>query len=897
MSIRNLDALFRPASIVLVGGSDKEHSVGGVLARNLVAGDFEERHNGKLWIVNKAHDKVLGRKSYRRPRDLPGAPDLAIIATPPASLPSLVRELGEQGTRAAVIITAGFSELGSRGEKLQREVLEAAEPYTMRIVGPNCLGLLVPGLGINGSFAHRDARKGGLAFVSQSGAILTAMLDWADTRGVGFSSLLSVGNMADVDIGDLLDYFAIDSGTRAVLLYAEGITEARKFMSAARGCARAKPVIVVKSGRHSAGAQAASSHTAALAGSDDVYDAAFRRAGMLRVRTLEELFDAAEVLATTRPPAGRRVAILSNGGGVGVMAVDSLLDEGAKIAELSRDTITALDQVLPESWSKANPVDIIGDAPPARYAAALEIIRKDPGVDVVLVLHCPTAMTSSEAAADAVISEGRKPGPPLLASWLGGRDAATARNLFTEAGIPAYATPEQAIRAFMYLFRYRRNQELLMQTPPSLPEENNHDVDAVREIVLRALAKGSEWLDEVDAKRVLNAYNIPVIPSVRVMTAKEAGEQARRFDRPVALKFLSPDVVHKSDVGAVKLDIEPHSAEQAANDMVEHVQKQFPNARFDGISVQPMADRRDAWEVFAGVTLDAVFGPVVLFGEGGEAVEVVSDRAIGLPPLNSQLAMQLIKRTRINRRLRGFRSRPPADRDALAATLVRISQLVADVPQIVELDVNPLLVTPRGVEALDARIRVQEADVASESRMSIRPYPKELETDFVLPDGRTMLLRPIRPEDEPVLQKVFDRMTPEERRNRFLGPMKVLSHAQAARYTQLDYDRDMAFALIERRGDEYDIHAVARLSSDPDNVSAEYAILVLRDLAGQGIGTRLMQHLIAYAAKAGIIEIYGEVLAENRAMLAVCRKLGFTIRRHEEEAGVMHVEKQVISVQ
>lgn len=885
MSIRNLDALFRPASIALIGGSDKADTVGGVMARNLLGGDFESAHGGTVWIVNKRHDAVLGRRCYRRVTELPGAPDLVIIATPPATLPKLIRECGERGARAAVIITAGFAELGERGERLQRELLAAAQPFGMRIVGPNCLGVLAPAMGINGSFAHVGARKGGLAFFSQSGAILTSMLDWADTRGVGFSSLLSLGNMADVDIGDLLDYYAIDRETRAVLLYAEGLNDARKFMSAARGCARTKPVIVVKSGRHPAGAQAASSHTAALAGADDVFDAAFRRAGMLRVKTLEELFDAAEVLATTRPPEGRRVAVLSNGGGVGVMAADALLDEGAKLAQLAPQTIAALDRVLPASWSKANPVDIIGDAPPDRYASALEALRADPGIDVVLVIHCPTAMTSSEAAAEAVIAQSRKPGPPLITAWLGGRDAANARNRFTESGIPAYATPEQAIRAFMYLFRYRRNQELLMQTPPSLPESPAPDTEKVRAIVRRALDAGGEWLDEIDAKAVLQAYCIPVVESERVANAREAGERAKRFNAPVAIKLLSPDVVHKSEAGAVTLNVDPADAERVTTHMLNRLKEKMPDARIEGISVQAMADRRDAWEVFAGIATDAVFGPVVLFGEGGEAVEVVSDRAIGLPPLNVHLAMQMIKRTRINRRLKGFRSRPPVDREAMARALVHLAQLAADVPEIVELDANPILVSPRGVVALDARVRIAPAASSGAQRLCIRPYPKELETAFELHDGRRMLLRPIRPEDEPALQRVFDRMTPEERRNRFLGPMKVLSHAQAARYSQLDYDRDMAFALV----DDGEIHAIARLSADPDNVSAEYAILVLKHLAGQGVGTRLMRHLIDYARKRGIGEIYGEVLAENRAMLAVCRKLGFGIRRHPDEPGVVSV--------
>lgn len=890
MSIRNLDALFKPKSIAVIGGSPKPHSVGGVVLRNLIAGEYESRFRGRVWIVNRGYDEVLGRMCYRKVADLPAAPDLAVIATPAPTVPQLVRELGELGARAAIIITAGFAETGEEGRELQQAILDAARPYTMRIVGPNCLGMLAPRLGINASFAPEGALKGGLAFVSQSGAILTSMLDWANTRGVGFSALLSLGNMADVDGGDLLDYFAIDPSTRAVLIYTEGLRHARKFMSAARGCARSKPVIIVKSGRHPAAARAASSHTAALAGADDVHDAAFRRAGMLRVKTLEEMFDAAEVLATSRPPSGRRVAVLSNGGGVGVMAADALLDEGAKLAQLSSQTIAALGEVLPTGWSRDNPVDIIGDAPPERFTSTLEILRRDPGVDVVLVVHSPTAITSSEAAADAVIAAMKQPGPPIITAWLGGNDAARARNRFTAAGIPSYATPEQAIRAFMYLFRFRRNQEQLMETPPSIIEEVEPDTAAVRAIVRRALEENREWLDEIESKQVLAAYHIPVVPSVRAMNAEEAAARAAEFGGPVALKLLSRDIQHKTEAGAVKLDVEPRSVLLAAQDLLDHVRQRHPEARIDGISVQPMAERRNAWEVFAGIACDPLFGPVLLFGEGGEAVEVLSDRAIGLPPLNAKLAMQMIKRTRVNRRLRGYRSRPPADRDAMAQTLVKLSQLVIDIHELVELDANPILLGPHGVVTLDARIRVRPFHGEPSRRLCIRPYPRELETPFQLPDGRRMLLRPIRPEDEPALQRAFDRMSPEEIRNRFLGPVKVLSHAQAARYSQLDYDRDMAFALVDPAEGEREIHAIARLSADADNREAEYAILVLRHLAGQGVGTRLMRHLIEYARSHGIERIYGTVLADNRAMLTVCRKLGFRLRRDLEDPSLVEVD-------
>lgn len=890
MSLRNLDALFKPKSIAVIGGSPKEHSVGGVVLRNLVAGEYESRFKGRLWIVNRGYDEVLGRMCYRKVSELPAAPDLAVIATPAQTVPQLVRELGELGARAAIIITAGFAETGEQGRVLQQAVLDAARPYTMRIIGPNCLGVLAPRLGINASFAPGAARKGGLAFISQSGAVLTSMLDWANTRGVGFSAMLSLGNMADVDGGDLLDYFAIDPSTRAVLLYTEGLHHARKFMSAARGCARSKPVIIVKSGRHPAAALAANSHTAALAGADDVHDAAFRRAGMLRVKTLEEMFDAAEVLATSRLPAGRRVAVLSNGGGVGVMAADALLDEGAKLAKLSDETITALGEVLPPGWSRNNPVDIVGDAPPARFVTALDILRRDPGVDVVLVVHSPTAITGSEAAADAVIGAMQEPGPPIITAWLGGNDAARARNRFTAAGIPSYATPEQAIRAFMHLFRFRRNQEQLMETPPSFTDETHPDVHAARAIVRGVLEQGREWLNEVEAKQVLDAYRIPVVPSVNAMTPEEAGRRAEEFGVPVALKLLSRDIQHKSEAGAVKLDVEPDSAVIAARDMLRQVKQNFPDASIDGISVQPMADRRDAWEVFAGVSVDPLFGPVLMFGEGGEAVEVLSDRAIGLPPLNMKLAMQMIKRTRINRRLRGYRSRPPADRDLMAQTLVKLSQMVIDIPELLELDVNPILLGPRGLVALDARMHVGRFEGDGTRRLCIRPYPKELEMPFRLPDGRNMLLRPIRPEDEPALQRAFDRMSPQEIRNRFLGPMKVLSHAQAARYSQLDYDRDMAFALVDPAEGEHEIHAIARLSGDADNRDAEYAILVLRHLAGQGVGTRLMQHLIDYARQHGIARIYGTVLADNHAMLSVCRKLGFRLRRDPDDPALVEVD-------
>lgn len=888
MTIRHLDALLSPRTVALVGATDREGTLGRVLTRNLLAGGFR----GEVWPVNRRHDRVAGRRAWRDVRDLPAAPDLAVIAIPPPGIPDLIRELGRLGTRAAIVISAGFAELGTaQGRELQQAILDAARPYLLRVMGPNCLGLLVPGTGLNASFAHLQPRPGGLALVSQSGAILTSLLDWAESRHIGFSHLISVGNMADVDTGDLLDYLALDHKTSAILLYLESVHSVRKFFSAGRGAARAKPVIVVKSGRRPAGQQAAASHTAALAGADEVYDAAFRRAGMLRVDSLEELFDAAEVLSTTRTPRGRRAAILTNGGGAGVLAADAVVAEGGKLAELAPRTLQTLDEVLPATWSHGNPVDIIGDAPPSRYAAALQALYRDPGVDVVLALNCPTAMAGSREVAEAVAAA-RPPadGPLLITGWLGQHEAAGARRWLTQQGIPSYPMPEQAVRAFLYLYRYRRNQENLMETPPSIPADFRPDRKTATELVRDALAEGREWLDEVDSKRLLAAYEIPVVLSEKAADPEQAARIAARLGQAVALKVLSPDILHKSEAGAVLLDIEPAAVGEVATALLERMRREHPQARIEALSVQPMVDRSNAYEVFMGMTEDPVFGPAMLFGEGGEAVEVIGDRSIGLPPLNMHLARDMIRRTRINRRLRGFRSRPPVDRDALAFTLVKLSQLVADLPEVRELDVNPLIVSPRGVMALDGRMRLAAVQPGAPPRLPIRPYPTELEETVHRPDGSEWLLRPIRPEDEPALQRMFRRMTPEEVRLRFMGPLKTLSHAQAARYSQLDYDREMALALFGpgREGAD-EIAGIVRISADPDNIRAEYAILVLGAYKGQGLGTFLMQRIIRYARERGIGEIYGSVLSENAAMLALCRQLGFRVSRDPDEYGVMHV--------
>ena len=889
MTIRNLDALFKPKSIALIGASDKPGSIGAVLANNLFAAGFK----GPVWPVNPRHKKIAGRNVVPDVASLPEPVDLGVVCTPAAVVPGIIGDLGTHGARAAVVITAGFGERHeARGVELQQDLKKAAKPGHLRVVGPNCLGMLVPGIGLNASFAHRAPAKGTLAFVAQSGAIVTSVLDWADTRGIGFSHLVSLGDMVDVDFGDMLDYLANDVATRAILLYIETIKDARKFMSAARAASRMKPVIVVKAGRHAEGARAVMSHTGALAGTDAVYDAAFERAGVLRVYSLEELFDAVETLALAKPPKGDRLAILTNGGGIGVLATDALIDQGGRLARLTDETIAALSQVLPPTWSQANPIDIIGDATGSRYTDALEVLKKDRGVDGILVLYCPTAVTSAEDAANAVVeSAPGRWGPLLLTSWVGEGAAEKARRLFAERGVPTYDTPEQAVRAFMYLVRYRRSQELLTETPPSIPEDFSPDGEKARTIIEGVLDNGRSWLTEYEAKQVLSAYGIPVVTTQRAESPEEAAELAAKIGGPVALKILSPDITHKSDVGGVALDVVgPAAVLETAKIMRERLERSHPEAQPLGFTVQPMVRRPGAYELIIGMSDDPQFGPVILAGQGGTVVELVDDKALGLPPLNMRLANELLSRTRIYRLLTGFRGQPAANLGAIALTLVRVSQLIIDMPEIRELDVNPLLADQFGVMALDARIRVEGTDKSGAERLAIRPYPKELEESVSLGDGRILLLRPIRPEDEPSLQSAFAKLTPEEVRLRFFVAMRTLDHVTAARFTQIDYDREMAFILTEPGiAGRTDIYGVVRIIADPDNERAEYAIVVRHDMTGMGLGVLLMRRILDYAQRCGIHEVFGEVLQENRTMLKLCDVLGFQKQRVLDEPGIVRV--------
>jgi acetyltransferase len=885
MTVRNLEKLFRPRSVAVIGATNRPGAIGNIVMHNILQGDFQ----GPVLPVNPKYEAVAGVLAYPDVASLPKAPDLAVICTPAEPIPGLVEELGAAGTRAAIVLSNGLdSAEAPGGGTLQDAMLQAAKPHLMRILGPNCLGLLAPQVGLNASFAHLPALSGGIAFVSQSGALCTAVLDWAHLHEVGFSYFVSLGNASDVDFGDVVDFLANDPKTKAILLYIEAVTDGRKFMSACRAAARNKPVLVIKAGMVDESAKAAATHTGALAGSDQVYDAAFQRAGLLRVYDIDELFAAVETLARAKPVKGERLGILTNGGGIGVMAMDSLILNGGVPAKLEPETIAELDAVLPTAWSKANPVDIIGDAPGSRYADSTRILAKAKECDAVLVMHAPTATADSVEAARAVIQVAKETKTNLLTSWVGGTAVAPARQLFHEAAIPTYDSPGQAVQAFMHVVNYRRSQEMLMETPRSAPEGFTRATDTARLVIESRLASDADMLSEPEAKAVLAAYGIPTVQTHIVRSPEEAAEKAEMMGFPVALKIVSDDIVHKSDVGGVNLFLEtPKGVIAAGEHMLETISKRLPDAKVQGFSVQEMANRPGAHEVFLGVNNDPVFGPVIVFGHGGTAIEIIDDSAIALPPLNMKLAHDLIERTRVYRLLQGYRNRPAADIDRLCLALVQLSQLVVDIPEIVAVDVNPLLVDENGVLALDARIQVARAKQNGARRLAIRPYPEQLEETVSAKNGEKLLVRPIRPEDEPEHYAFLSKLTPEDIRFRFFGQVGVLPHTQMARLTQIDFDREMAFIASRQNADgKRETVGVVRTVTDPNNERCEFAIVVRSDLKGQGIGRMLLEKMIRYCRQRGTRTMIGEILRDNRAMLGLADRLGFRRLSADGESAV-----------
>jgi acetyltransferase len=879
-----LGPLLAPQSVALVGATQREGALGRLVWQNLAAGGL----HGALHAVNPKHEEILGVRCHARLRDLAQAPDLAVLVTPARTIPALLEEAGTAGVRAAVVLSSGFGEAGDAGRALQAEALAAARKHGLRLLGPNCLGLMRTDIGLNATFSPVPALPGKLALLSQSGAICTAILDWAHAAGVGFSSVVSLGAAADVDFGELLDFAIADPGTEAILLYVEGIRDARRFISALRAAARAKPVVVLKVGRFATGTRAASSHTGALMGSDAVFDAALRRSGTVRVKTYTQLFAAARLLAAGARPGGERLAIITNGGGPGVMAADSAAENGVALAQLSKETIAVLDRKLPAQWSRGNPVDIIGDAAAQRYADATAAVLADPGVDALLAMYSPVAMTTPEAAALAVADAARGTRKPVITAWLGDISPGKTRRFLEERGLPNFYTPENAVEAFSFLCAYQRNQAQLLEVPDALSgrvETRRPGLEAVNAIRDAALAEKRTLLTERESKAVLAAFGLPV-PRTRVAADCAAAiAAARELGYPVALKVLSPDITHKSDVGGVRLNLQnDQMVASAFDDMLQHVRALRPGARIEGATVQPMLRFAHAREVLVGVATDPVFGPAISFGAGGVAVEALRDTAIALPPLNAALAKELMARTRIARLLGRYRDVPAADADALAAILEGVSRMVCALPWLTEMDLNPVIAHPGGAVIADARIVIDPERLQAPPRyghMAIHPYPSELEGEARLRDGSVVAVRPIRPEDAALERDFVAALSERSRYQRFLNHMAQLPPQMLARFTQLDYDRELALVAVAPGGREF--IGVGRYAPNTDGESAEFALTVADAWQGRGVGRALLERLCDCARAAGYRQLNGQILHANREMLELSARLGFIQRGREGE--------------
>ncbi|MEI7783506.1 MAG: bifunctional acetate--CoA ligase family protein/GNAT family N-acetyltransferase [Betaproteobacteria bacterium] len=889
MTTRNLQSLFSPRSVALIGASERPASLGSVLLRNLLQGGFK----GPIWPVNPKRSTVLGLTAWPDLAAVPEAPELAIICTPASTVVELIQELGERGTRAAIVISAGLKQPWAidPSRSIEQAMLEAARPHLLRILGPNCLGALVPGVGLNASFAPAQALPGTLAFVSQSGALATAMLDWAAERGIGFSHFVSLGDSADVDFGDMLDYLATDGQTQAILLYMESVRQARKFMSAARAAARNKPVILVKAGRAPEGARAAASHTGALAGADGVFDAAVRRSGMLRVDTLEALFDAAQTLAHGRGgrapslahlPQGR-LLILTNGGGAGVLAADALSLGGGRLATLQASTLAALDACLPATWSHGNPVDIIGDAPVQRYVDALQVVLAAEEVDGVLFMHAPTAVVPAEEIARACLPLLTAANKPTLTSWVGGLAVASARRLSHEAGLPSHDTPERAVNAWLQMLNYARNQRALQQLVRSQPPEQSSGRAQAQTLIAQARKEGRAWLGDTATLALLQAYGLPAVKTERCDSAEQAGLAAERIGYPVALKLISPQVVHKSDVGGVALNLRSRGdVHAAAEKMRKQLAEKLPSAQLSGYTVQAMADRPAALELIVGMHSDPVFGPVLLLGEGGVQVELSARHALALPPLDAELADELIERSGLLPLLAGFRGRPACDTAALVDSLLKLSTLATELSDLVELDINPLLIDEKGVLAVDARARLRPPEQAAVVP-AILPYPAELEETLML-SGQPLLIRPIRPSDGLALQQFYAQASPQDLRLRFFAARREVPLSELARYSQIDYDREMTFVALSDGVAPAGLCAEVRAVCDPDKRKAEFSLLVSTEWQRQGLGEHLLRKMMDYLRGQGTVELMGLSLAENQVMLQLARRLGFAIEPLPQDA-------------
>jgi acetyltransferase len=902
---QTLEPFFAPKSVAVIGASESVGSVGKTLLRNLLQNPF----GGTVFPVNPRRNSVMGVKAYPDLAAIPDAVDLAVIATPAATVPSLIHECGAAGVKRVVVVSAGFKEIGAPGIALEQEILAAARQYGLRIIGPNCLGLMNPHSGLNATFASAMARPGNVGFISQSGALCTSILDWSFRENVGFSAFISIGSMLDVDWGDLIYYLGDDPQTQSIVLYMESIGNARSFLSAAREVALAKPIIVIKAGRTEAAAKASASHTGAMTGSDDVLNAAFRRCGVLRVTRISELFNMAEVFAKQPRPKGPHLTIITNAGGPGVLATDMLATSGGELAELSAETIAQLNQVLPPFWSHNNPVDILGDATPERYLQTLDVALRDPNSDGALVILTPQAMTEptqiaeqlKEFAETAQQNNGRwsttglgATPKPILASWMGGAEVMAGEAILNSAKIPTYAYPDSAARVFNYMWQSSYNLKALYETP-SLAEDwdgSPPQREVVTALLAQARAEGRTLLTEVESKQVLSAYHLPTVPTVVAQTAEEAIASAQDIGFPVVLKLWSTTITHKTDVGGVQLNLgDTEAVRRAFERIAENVGSRVGAAHFQGVTVQPMVRLSDSYELIIGSSIDPQFGPILLFGSGGQLVEVYQDRAIALPPLNTTLAYRMMEQTQIFKALKGVRGRAPVDLDALAKLLVQFSQLVVEQPWIKDIEMNPLLVsTHTDAEspflALDARVVLHEPSLASEDlpKLAIRPYPIQYMGDWTLNSGEIVKIRPIRPEDEPLAVKFHQTLSEQSVYFRYFHLMKLsqrTAHERLMRLCFIDYDREMALVADHKNPEtgEHEMIAVGRLSKLHGVNEAEFSLLVSDRYQHQGLGTELLRRLLTVARDEKLQVVSAQILPDNTAMQRICEKVGFTLKR------------------
>ena len=889
---RPLSSIFSPQSVAIIGATETVNSVGRTILENLTKGGFA----GQIYPVNPKRDTVLGIKAYPSITAVPAVPDLAVIITPPATVPGIIKDCGAKGVKGAIIISAGFKEIGAPGVELERQVLEEASKAGMRIVGPNCLGVMVPGAKLNATFAADMARPGSVGFISQSGALCTAILDWSLKENVGFSAFVSLGSMLDVSWGDLIQHLGDDPNTKSIVMYMESIGDARAFLSAAREVALTKPIIVIKPGRTEAAAKAAASHTGSLTGSDEVLQAAFQRVGVLRVEAISELFDMAEVLAKQPRPKGPRLTIVTNAGGPGVLATDMLIGSGAQLAALSPETMEAYNQILPPTWSHNNPVDIIGDAKPELYAKSLEIAAKDPNTDGILVILTPQAMTDPTATAECLKPYAQIPNKPVIASWMGADIVAKGEDILNAAQIPTFKYPDRAAKSFYYMWRYSENLRQLYETP-TVPTDDAHgeiDREKAATIIAEVRKSGRTILTEFESKKLLASYGIPTVETHIALTESDAVKQAARLGFPVVLKLYSETITHKTDVGGVQLNLRTASAVRQAWKAIEtSCAKKAGKEHFLGVTVQPMI-KLDGYEIIIGSSMDPQFGPVLLFGTGGQLVEVFKDRALGLPPLNGTLARRMMERTKIFTALKGVRGRKATNIAALEQLLVRFSQLVVEQPWISELDINPLLVSAERIFALDARVVLHDPKTP-ESKLphsAIRPYPIQYATPWKLKNKAPVSIRPIRPEDEPLLVKFHETLSEESVYNRYFSALKLSQRVAHERLTRIcfnDYDREIALVaeLKVPKGEEKKILGVGRMSKQHTPGEAEFAVLISDEWQRQGLGSELLRRLIEIGRDEKLQHLSGAILADNHAMQHICRKVGFKVV-HNADSNSFH---------